>query len=302
MKIIIPFFVFILLIAKLEAMEPTVLINDLAMYKIGEGIPAILLPYPHASTYQSMSESKLVSILNELGYAVYTFDPPGIFNSGRKAEVTMEEFLHCTNELIQHFRLNESMLFVGHSQGGFCALNYTLKNPSKVRQLILIGTPSGWPIVLKASIHKKYPPFSKERIKMMYWGTRKMLGLSNLKIHKKLDQLVYNTSYVNKALVPDIVIKKGDHKLPDPVRAKWMVNLRRFNYDCSRQLSNINVPTLLLFGAHDPQTPPDMANELDKGIPNSTLVWFEKSGHSPFVEEPELFKAAIQEWLQKHSN
>jgi proline iminopeptidase len=45
---------------------------------------------------------------------------------------------------------------------------------------------------------------------------------------------------------------------------------------------------------HDPQMPPACSEELARGIPEVQLVVFEKSGHYPFMEEPEAFWAEIR--------
>lgn len=163
--------------------------DGLAIYRIGKGQPVLLMPYPHASAYHSMSKSLLVPILNNFGFSVLTFDPPGIYNSTREADVTLDEMLKCTNELLDYYSIKDSIMVIGHSQSGFCSIAYSIEYPERVKSLILIGAVSGWPMIKKSSIHKQFSWFSCERWKMMYWGTRKMINMSNFLIHKKLDQL-----------------------------------------------------------------------------------------------------------------
>lgn len=273
------------------------MINGLAVYEKGKGDPVLLMPYPHASAYYSMSESPLVEILNELGYSVLTFDPPGIFMSTRQARVDLNEMLSCANEVLDYFGITDSILVIGHSQSGFCSLAYTLENPGKVKNLILIGSVSGWPMVKKSSIHKHFSWFTKERWQMMYWGTRKMVGKSNLYIHKRLDQMVKEKSFVDTSYIQNISIDKSEKHKPDPIRAAWMVNLRKHNYDYSDRLNEITVPTLICVGKYDPQTPVQASLELKDGITNSRIEIFDNSGHSPFIEESEKFKLILKEWV-----
>jgi pimeloyl-ACP methyl ester carboxylesterase len=272
-------------------------INGLAINQKGNGEPVLLMPYPHASAYHPMIESPLVSILNELGFSVLTFDPPGIYSSDRLANVTLDEMLTCANEVLDYFKVEENVMVVGHSQSGFCSIAFAIEFPWRVRKLVLIGSVSGWPAVKKTGIHKQFRWFTTERWKLMYFGTRKMLGMSNLLIHKKLDQLVKNNSFVDKRHVTIIPLNSSDRKASEPIRAKWMVNLRKYHYDYSRRLHEISVPTLLCVGGFDLQTPVNASKELNKGISGSVLRIFNRSGHAPFIEEQEEFVSTLKRWL-----
>lgn len=275
--------------------------NGLAFYRIGTGEPILLMPYPHASAYQPMTESQLVPILNEMGYSVLTFDPPGIYHSSEMfAEVTLAEMIACSNTLLDFFEISKSVMVAGHSQSGFCSIAFAVEFPQRVKGLILIGSVSGWKMVRTTSIHKRFRWYNSTRWKMMYWGTRKMLHVSNLLIHKKLDQLVINYSFYNKNYCYTIPVEKSDNRLPDPIRAKWMVNLRKYNYDYADQLKEIKIPVLICVGKYDPQTPVEANMELKNKINHSTIEIFELSGHCPFIEEKRKFSDIIKKWLQEH--
>jgi proline iminopeptidase len=56
-------------------------------------------------------------------------------------------------------------------------------------------------------------------------------------------------------------------------------------------------PTLLLVGRHHPETPLPCSEELYEGIPDARLVVFERSGHSPFVEEARLVAETMDAFL-----
>jgi proline iminopeptidase len=298
-NLIIYFFIFLIPCRINLLAQDTMDIKDgLAIYRIGKGQPVLLMPYPHASAYHSMSKSSLVPILNNFGFSVITFDPPGIYNSTREADVTLDEMLQCTNELLDYFSIKDSIMVIGHSQSGFCSIAYSIEYPEKVKSLILIGSVSGWPMIKKSSIHKQFSWFSCERWKMMYWGTRKMINMSNLLIHKKLDQLVENYSYYDKTFVYEIQVCKSDRKISEPIRAKWMVNLRKYNYDYGLKLNEIVIPVLICVGKYDLQTPVEANMELKNGIKKSTIEIFDYSGHSPFIEEKDKFLRILDDWIK----
>jgi pimeloyl-ACP methyl ester carboxylesterase len=55
---------------------------------------------------------------------------------------------------------------------------------------------------------------------------------------------------------------------------------------------------LLIVGRHDPQTPVRVSRALHQRIPDSQLVVFQRSGHAPFLEEPERFTEVLTAFLQ----
>jgi proline iminopeptidase len=69
------------------------------------------------------------------------------------------------------------------------------------------------------------------------------------------------------------------------------------NYDLRPQLPSIKAPTLVTVGRTDWVTPVSSAETIAELIPNSTLVVFEKSGHSPQHEEYELFQSTMRDFL-----
>ncbi len=272
------------------AMEPTAVIDGIAVYKIGEGNPVLLMPYPHASTYASMAENDLVQILTGLGRSVLTFDPPGIFLSTRQPTVDLQEMLDRTGFLLEYFKISDRIDIVGHSMGSFCTLAFIIENPEKVNKLVLIGSTTGWRAVNKWGIHKNWEWYKdKEFWQCMCWGGRVILGIDNLKIHKQLDNLVKTASFVDKKYIKLLQIQPDDHKKPAPIRSKWVTHLRINKTDFKDRLNEIGSPVLICVGKFDPQTPVKMNQELHDGIKTSELVIFDNSGHSPFIEEKDHF-------------
>ncbi|HEX6708688.1 MAG TPA: alpha/beta hydrolase [Rubrobacter sp.] len=56
----------------------------------------------------------------------------------------------------------------------------------------------------------------------------------------------------------------------------------------------VRAPALVSAGRNDPQMPPSCLDELARGMPDARIVFFEKSGHYPFIEEPEAFWEAVR--------
>jgi len=67
----------------------------------------------------------------------------------------------------------------------------------------------------------------------------------------------------------------------------------------ANDLPKIKTPTLIIWGKQDSVTPPSVAKEFKKLIPDSELVWINNCGHAPMMEHPEKFNISVFEWLQK---
>jgi pimeloyl-ACP methyl ester carboxylesterase len=60
------------------------------------------------------------------------------------------------------------------------------------------------------------------------------------------------------------------------------------------------MPVFFFLGRHDHWVPPDSAARYFEKLtaPSKTLIWFETSGHEPFVDEPAKFNASMVELVR----
>jgi pimeloyl-ACP methyl ester carboxylesterase len=66
------------------------------------------------------------------------------------------------------------------------------------------------------------------------------------------------------------------------------------------ELQNIKKPVCLIWGKNDTITPPMVAEEFKKLLPNSELHWIDKCGHAPMMEVPGEFNVILNDFLNKH--
>jgi proline iminopeptidase len=69
------------------------------------------------------------------------------------------------------------------------------------------------------------------------------------------------------------------------------------NYDLKPLLPQISCPTLVTVGRTDWITPVACSEVIARLVPDSRLVIFEKSGHSPQIEEAEAWTRTVREFL-----
>ena len=276
--------------------DPIGIDSGLAVYAEGNGKPVLLLPAPHACTLAPEIDKPLARLLIDEGFRVVTFDPPGAFRSTRMPTVGMAEMLACAEEALAIADIATPVAVCGHSMASVCALGLALERPDLVECLILVGTTTGPAAALRyGGMPRCWPWWTRDFWSFIGRGALLALGLGNLATQKKLCAQTIMASYVNKSLVPDLPIAGDDHRSPPSPRASWAPKIRTLDYE--PRLAEIHVPVVICAGRHDPQTTP-MANEqVAARIPGARIAYFERSGHYPFIEQPDEFRTVIASFL-----
>ena len=70
--------------------------------------------------------------------------------------------------------------------------------------------------------------------------------------------------------------------------------------DSTPDLAGFSWPALVLVGAEDTITPPDMAAAMQRQIPRSRLVTLPAAGHLSSLEDPQGFSKALEDFLQSN--
>lgn len=71
-------------------------------------------------------------------------------------------------------------------------------------------------------------------------------------------------------------------------------------YDRSASLSDIAVPTLLVFGGADTLAVPAVGERMAAEIPDSRLIVMPEAGHLVNIEFPEVFNESVLDFLDEH--
>ncbi|GAA3876942.1 3-oxoadipate enol-lactonase [Celeribacter arenosi] len=69
--------------------------------------------------------------------------------------------------------------------------------------------------------------------------------------------------------------------------------------DITERMQDITQPALVIGGAYDLATPPNVVRALAEILPASDLIIFETTGHLPAVEAPEAFTAALTGFVER---
>ena len=89
----------------------------------------------------------------------------------------------------------------------------------------------------------------------------------------------------------------AEETVGSPEVLRYFANIGYGAFDYRPKLGGVGKPTLILVGEYDRTTTPRAARVLHDGIPGSELVVIPDAGHMSFVEQPDLYIAAVRRFL-----
>jgi pimeloyl-ACP methyl ester carboxylesterase len=169
----------------------------------------------------------------------------------------------------------EDVHLLGNSLGGHVGLVHILKHPHRIKSLILTGS-SG---LFENGMGDTYP----RRGDYEY-------------IKKKTEITFYDPAMATETLVNEVFEITRNRIKVIKIIALAKSAIRN---NLGDELKNIKQPTLLIWGHNDTITPPFVAREFQRLIPNSELHFVDKCGHAPMMEQPHEFNELLHKFLKK---
>jgi pimeloyl-ACP methyl ester carboxylesterase len=165
---------------------------------------------------------------------------------------------------------------LGNSLGGHIALVYALKHSDRVKTITLTGS-SG---LFENGMGETYPKRGDKDY-----------------IRKKVELTFYDAKSASQELVDEVY-----NIVNNRLKAVKIIYLAKsaIRHHLGDELQNIKQPVCLIWGKNDTITPPMVAEEFKKLLPNSELHWIDQCGHAPMMEVPTEFNAIFSEFLSKH--
>ncbi len=236
--------------------------------EVGEGRPIILL---HGLMGSIENFGDMVNFISKK-YKVYGLDLKLFETPLLKASVkNLSKYLL---DFMNHLKLDKAIL-LGNSMGGHVGLIFAKMNPMMVEGLILTGS-SG---LYENSLGNSFP----RRGDYEY-------------IKTKTEEVFYNPKTATKELI-DSVFEMANRR--DSIIRLLAFAKSAIRHNMAKDLPHLSIPSLLIWGKNDKVTPPEVAKEFHKLLPNCELHWIDKCGHAPMWEHPKKFSQIVLKWLNK---
>ncbi len=237
----------------------------------GNGHPLVLL---HGLMGGLSNFDKMVSFFSDKGYKVFVpqlpiYDLPVLNTNLNSIAKYVAKFI---DENIQ-----EPVTIVGNSMGGHIGLILTISRPDLVKNLVLTGSSGLYERTFGDSFPRKS---DKEYIK------------------RKTQEVFYDPIVATDELVDEVFAVVNDR-----MKGIKTVMLARsaIKHNMLGDLPNIKCPTCIIWGKQDNVTPPEVAIDMHKFIPDSDLFWIDKCGHAAMMEKPDEFNEILYHWLKNKS-
>jgi len=264
---------------------PKIKTNNIELYYEihGAGQPLVLIS---GLGYPLWQWNKMVPFLAE-HFQVITFDNRGVGQSDKPAGPYTAQLLAADAAgLLDALGIGKAII-AGHSMGGFVAQAMALDFPQKVAKLILCSTNFGGP---------HHVPVTPEAMKVLTDVTSDALTRfkNGLAVSTAPDW-----SEKNPEMIEEWVKWRVANPIePAPYQAQLAIGLGLMPEAASfeNKLPRLNVPTLILFGAHDKVVPPENASLLAEKISGSKVVILPNAGHFFPIEVAEAASRTITDF------
>jgi proline iminopeptidase len=220
-----------------------------------------------------------------------------------KSSLGSGDYVHMAandiGELIGHLDARRVHL-VGHSMGGLIGTLYLAryKNGANVRSMTFVCSPDNDPVktfplrnLLLFDVDKALESYEKGRLGDFASIVEKSVLIETLAYlatigggvqfnRKEFSRLYHNFLSRREAV------------------AKALGSMRANGGEIGQMMKDIDVPALIIAGRYDFLVEYTAARRMQKLIPQSKLVIFEKSSHAPMFEEPGRFNQVLTDFLE----
>ena len=252
--------------------------TPIAYSDLGTGPGLVLL---HAFPLDASMWRDQIGVLAEK-FRVIAPDLPGFGGSAVSAGLSIDSIADVVAELLDHLGVNERVIVVGLSMGGYAALAFARLYPQRVRALVLADTKADPDDADGRAARDKMIQLVTDQgpAAVIEQMLPKMLAPATAERHPEVVRYVRETAAGQKAEGIVAALKA-----------------LRDRPDARPGLGHVSFPTLVIVGEADAITPSEKAQDLAGQIPNARLVTIPDAGHLSNLENPVAFAAAVREFL-----
>lgn len=237
--------------------------------------------------------------LAEAGRAVVFYDQLGCGRSDHPDDAAlwvMETFVEEVVAVREALGLDRVHL-LGHSWGGWLALEYALRGSAGLASLVLASTCASLPAfaVETRRLKESLPPEVQEVI-----DRHEAAGTTDDPAYAQATMAYYTQWGCRLEPFPEHVMRSISNLSQDVSATmqgpEWNVTGNLRDWDVTARLGELLLPVLITSGRYDEMTPALM-EPLVSGIEGAEHIVFEESAHFAMVEEPDRYRKILESFL-----
>lgn len=216
-------------------------------------------------------------LINELklrNFKVFCPDLPGFGQSEKPSKpLYLSDYVSFVDRYLKTSKLRDIIL-IGHSFGGRIAIKLAANNYTRIKSLILTGTPGINPV---------------PRTKKVFFNILSKIG-------NMLFAIPIFSSFKNQArkILYKLAAASDFYNTDEALRQTFKNIVAE---DLSLYLKDVKIPTLLIWGEDDSIVPVDIASRMSKLIPQAQLITIPNARHGVPWTHPKLFVDAMAKFL-----
>lgn len=212
--------------------------------------------------------------------------------------ITLDATLADFEALRQDLSLEEWTVW-GCSWGGMLALDYASKFPSSIKGLILVGSggPS-WAFARAFSDNMEARMSADDRSARRYWSQPDIVAKDPMRaaiegIRAILPSQFYDRTKAHQAI---LILRAGKEHYNPEASGQLSPAFEEGAAARIAALKKVDIPALIVHGRQDP-VPESVALENQRLLKGSRIVWLDRCGHWPWIEQPAALEKAMFEFL-----
>ncbi len=216
------------------------------------------------------------------------------------ATLTLSVFASDVSRMAEALGLREYAL-LGHSFGSFVALAHAIEQGGASHYIISSGTAS----FSKSGpeIQENLAAFEPEELRQQVtesWALEPHARTQDDVARLMAMQMPFHFASVESEAYRNYVAAdtNGEAIYSPEVLAYFAANEYAIEYE--DQFGKISRPTLILAGEHDRTCTPRAARDMHAGIPGSELVILPNAGHMTYIEQPDIYFAAVRDFFARN--
>ncbi|MBZ9728532.1 alpha/beta hydrolase [Salegentibacter sp. JZCK2] len=237
----------------------------------GEGTPIVIL---HGLMGGLSNFDGVIEYFPKHGYKVVIPELPLYSMSLLKTSV--QTFAKYLKEFVD-FKGYDKVILLGNSLGGHIALLATKLYPEIVQGLVITGS-SG---LYENSMGESYPRRGDYEF-----------------IKKKAQDVFYDPEVASKEIVDEVYETVSDR---NKLVKTLAIAKSAIRHNMAKDLPKMKTPTCIIWGKDDNVTPPEVAEDFQRLLPDADLYWVDKCGHAAMMEHPIVFNELLHDWLKKRN-
>lgn len=227
-------------------------------------------------------------------YRVVVFDARGSGESEGAGEFSHEQWAADIDGLREWIGA-EQIIMAGGSYGGFMSMEYAIRYPDRVRALVLRDTaPDNTHSELSRANALASDRVTVDMEKFDRIDEGRVRDDDDLRDCWREILPLYDFVYDPEAVERKVAATPYRYEAHN-----YAFSQNLPNYDLKGALPGISAPTLVTVGRTDWITPVSCSETIVSLIPGARLAIFEKSGHSPQIEEAEEWTATVRGFLHQ---